>query len=191
MEFRNRETGALVNEQEFRRAFPNTSFPDVLSPETIDHFGYDPVLEGPQPTLQPFQTAVRDGVELIRGQWFTKYTAVDPDPETLAQLQADAIRNACNWKGFWDGLLVNAAFVHVQQVATQNLAVNLAYTNCSAQLLLARQGDLNIDALQACFNQLLGLLVGDIALEQDEKNSLVELAAATKVNGLLTLDFSK
>lgn len=87
MELRNRTNGIVVTESQFRAEHRNTSFPPVLTPELIDSFGYDPVLEGPQPTLiPPYQYAQRDGVVQINGQWFTHYIAgpvfqdyTDPD----------------------------------------------------------------------------------------------------------------
>jgi len=87
MELRNRTTGAVVNEQQFRADNRNTSFPQQLTVEIIDSFGYDPVLEGPQATtIPPYQYSQRDGVVEINGQWFTKYIAgpvftdyTDPD----------------------------------------------------------------------------------------------------------------
>lgn len=76
MELRNRTTGAVITDSQLRADNPNTSFPQVLTPEIIDSFGYDPVLEGPQPTLiPPYQYAQRDGVVEVNGQWFTKYIA--------------------------------------------------------------------------------------------------------------------
>jgi hypothetical protein len=76
MELRNRTTGAVITESQFRSENKNTSFPPQITAEIIDDFGYDPVLEGPQPTLiPPYQYAQRDGVEEINGQWFTKYIA--------------------------------------------------------------------------------------------------------------------
>jgi len=76
MELRNRITGVVVNQDEFCREHPQTSFPPVITPEIIDDFGYDPVLEGPQATVTPpYQYSQRDGVEEINGQWFTKYIA--------------------------------------------------------------------------------------------------------------------
>lgn len=76
MELRNRTTGALITDQQLRADNPNTSFPQVLTPEIIDSFGYDPVLEGPQATVEPpYQYSQRDGVVEINGQWFTHYIA--------------------------------------------------------------------------------------------------------------------
>jgi hypothetical protein len=89
MELRNQTTGAVITESEFRSEHPNTSFPQVLTTEIIEYFGYDPVLEGPQPTLiPPYQYAQRDGVIEVNGQWFTHYIAVTPDDEQKAAMDA-------------------------------------------------------------------------------------------------------
>ena len=108
MEIRNRATGAVITDSEFRSEFPNTSFPQPLTPDVIDDFGFDPVLEGPQPTLiPPYQYAQRDGVIEDNGQWFTHYIAVTPDDDQKAAMdatQAAAVRTdrntrlaACDW----------------------------------------------------------------------------------------------
>lgn len=90
MELRNRTTGAVITEDEFRRSHPQTSFPPQITAEIIDDFGYDPVLEGPQPTLiPPYQYAQRDGVIEIDGKWFTHYIAVTPDDEQKAAMDAN------------------------------------------------------------------------------------------------------
>lgn len=76
MELRNRATGAVINDSQFRAENRNTSFPRVLTPENINSFGYDPVLEGPQSTtIPPYQYSQRDGVVEINDQWFTHYIA--------------------------------------------------------------------------------------------------------------------
>lgn len=70
---RNRSTGAVITEDDFRALHPNTSFPAQLTPEILSAFDYDPVLEGAQPTGEPWQFPVADGVEQIEGLWFTKW----------------------------------------------------------------------------------------------------------------------
>jgi len=89
MRLRIRETGAVMYDDEFRRLYPDTSFPQVLSESLLNDFGADPVFEGPQPILTPTQYSKYDGVEETKGQWFTKYIAVDYTPEELAQRLAD------------------------------------------------------------------------------------------------------
>jgi hypothetical protein len=93
MELRNRETGAVITESQFRNDNRNTSFPQQLTAEIIDSFGYDPVLEGPQATtVPPYQYSQRDGVVEVNGQWFTHYIAAEPDEEGKAQMDADRAR---------------------------------------------------------------------------------------------------
>lgn len=76
MELRNRTTGAVITVDQFRSEHSNTSFPAVLTPEIINDFGYDPILEGPQATtVPPYQYSQRDGVVEVNGQWFTHYIA--------------------------------------------------------------------------------------------------------------------
>jgi hypothetical protein len=76
MELRNRNTGAVITDSQFRSEHPSTSFPKVLTVEILDSFGYDPILEGPQAqTTPPYQISVRDGIVEVNGQWFTKYVA--------------------------------------------------------------------------------------------------------------------
>lgn len=126
MELRNRATGAVITNDQFRAEFPNTSFPSVLTPDIIDDFGFDPVLEGPQPTLiPPYQYAQRDGVEEINGQWFTKYIAVEPDAEGKAAMdekQAEAVRASrnqrlaeCDWTQLPDSPVDKAVWATYRQ----------------------------------------------------------------------------
>jgi hypothetical protein len=126
MELRNRTTGALITDQQLRSENPNTSFPQVLTPEIIDDFGYDPVLEGPQPTLvAPYQYAQRDGVIEIDGKWFTHYVAAEPDDEgkaTMDAAQAQRVRDSrtkllsnCDWTQLPDAPVDAAAWATYRQ----------------------------------------------------------------------------
>ena len=102
MELRNRSTGAVITERQFRQEHPNVSLPKYLTVALLDSLGYDPVLEGPAATItNPYQKSIRDGVEEVNGQWFTKYVAgpvfTDPDAEAahrqaIDDQQAAAIR---------------------------------------------------------------------------------------------------
>ena len=93
MELRNKDTGAVITESEFRAAFPTTSFPQQLTVELINDLGYDVVLEGPQAQPTRYQTAFRDGVEEIDGQWFTKYSVADMDDEARAAKDAEQAKS--------------------------------------------------------------------------------------------------
>ena len=74
MEIRNRETGALTTISQFKADHPNTSFPKQITVDILDSFGFDPVLNGVQATTTPpYEMSVRDGVEEIDGQWFSRF----------------------------------------------------------------------------------------------------------------------
>lgn len=76
MEIRNRITGELTTVSQFKASSPNTSFPKQITVEILDSYGYDPVLQGPQATvIAPYEISLRDGVEEVNGQWFTKNVA--------------------------------------------------------------------------------------------------------------------
>lgn len=107
MLIRLRADGALVTDHQFRAAHPNTSFPPQLSPDLLDSYDADPVLEGPQPTLTRYQVAAMQGVRQHGANWITNWVAVDMEPEAIAALDAQqaasvrADRNArlaaCDW----------------------------------------------------------------------------------------------
>lgn len=74
MQFRNRNTGLLIDEAGLRNLNQNVSFPLNLTSDIIDQFGYDPVFEGPQPDVKPpYETLERAGVIQISGKWYTNY----------------------------------------------------------------------------------------------------------------------
>ena len=76
MEIRNRESGAVTTISQFKASYPNTSFPQVITADILDGYGYDPVLNGAQATVTaPYEVSTRDGVGQIDGQWFTKFVA--------------------------------------------------------------------------------------------------------------------
>ena len=76
MEIRNRSTGAVITISEFKADHPNTSFPKQITTQILDSYGYDAVLNGAAATVTaPYGVSVRDGVEEIDGQWFTRFVA--------------------------------------------------------------------------------------------------------------------
>ena len=99
MEIRLKETGAVITESEFRALHPNTGFPSQLTEQIINAFGGDIVFEGPQAQPTRYQIGFRDGVELVNGKWFTKYSVADLDDDAIAAKdaeQAKAIRTQRN-----------------------------------------------------------------------------------------------
>ena len=74
MQIRIRETGAVMYIDEFRRLNAGTSFPQVISEETLNAFGADVVFEGPQASGGTvYQYSQPAGVEQIDGKWYTKH----------------------------------------------------------------------------------------------------------------------
>lgn len=93
-DYRIRASGEIITD--LARAFPNTSIPQPPSAADLDGLGVDPVLEGAQPTLTRFQSAVRSGPEQdTLGNWIWVYTATDWDEEAIAaatERQWEAVR---------------------------------------------------------------------------------------------------
>ena len=74
MNLRVRETGKIINENEFKLMFSNVSFPEILSEQIFDDFGVDIIFEGAQPIPEnSLQYVQQSGIEQINGKWFTKY----------------------------------------------------------------------------------------------------------------------
>ena len=76
MEIRIRESGQVMFESEFRAyAHENGGHAwDQTTTEILDQLGADVVFEGPQATGGTvYQYSMRQGVELIDGNWHTKY----------------------------------------------------------------------------------------------------------------------
>jgi Phage tail assembly chaperone protein len=92
MEIRTQD-GQVMYESEFRKLYPNTSFPQIINAETLNEFGATVVLEGPQANPTRYQIAFRDGVEQIDGQWFTKYSVADIDDEAKTAKDAEQAKS--------------------------------------------------------------------------------------------------
>ena len=94
MEIRNRSTGAVITDSQLRADNPGTSFPKQITADILDGFGYDPVLNGAAATVSgPYEVSIRDGVEQVNGQWFTKFIVgpvfTDSDEETAYRTSVD------------------------------------------------------------------------------------------------------
>jgi hypothetical protein len=93
MQIRIRETGAVMYESEFRALHPNTSMPQLLTEATLKSFDAEVVFEGPQAQPTRYQVAYRNGVELIDGKWYTKYSVSDMGAEAKAALDASQAKS--------------------------------------------------------------------------------------------------
>ena len=82
-EYRERTTGEVKSQGEWRAAFPNMSLPRVWTSNVCDAMNIDPVLASPAATTSAYQTSVRDGVEQnSNGDWVEKYVARDMFADT-------------------------------------------------------------------------------------------------------------
>jgi len=82
-EYRHTTTGEVKSQGEWRRDYPNTSFPRVWLQETLDGLGLEAVLASPAATTSQYQTSARDGVEQdANGNWVEKYVARDMFADT-------------------------------------------------------------------------------------------------------------
>jgi hypothetical protein len=82
-EYRNRTTGEVKTQGQWRSANPNMSLPRVWKAATLDALNLDPVLRSPAATVGQYQTSARDGVEQdANGNWVEKYVARDMFADT-------------------------------------------------------------------------------------------------------------
>jgi len=75
-EYRERTTGEVKTQGQWRAAFKNMSLPKVWNSNVCDAMNIDPVLASPAATTSAYQISVRDGVEQdSKGNWVEKYVA--------------------------------------------------------------------------------------------------------------------
>ena len=92
-EYRIRSTGEVLSDKEFRRRHNNTSFSRLLDEKLLDAFDTDIVFEGPQKhDLDPYSYTYRDGVEKIKGRWYTKYSIGKQDRGPVDKQRAESVR---------------------------------------------------------------------------------------------------
>ena len=97
-EYRNRTTGVVKTQGQWRQEFSNMSLPRVWKAATLDALDLDAVLAAPQPTPGDYQRVVRDGVvQDANGNWvqnwdiawmFQDTTAEDGTVTTKAEHEA-------------------------------------------------------------------------------------------------------
>ena len=82
-EYRERTTGEVKTQGEWRAAFKNMSLPKVWNSNVCDAMNIDSVLASPAATTTAYQTSARDGVEQdSNGNWVEKYVARDMFADT-------------------------------------------------------------------------------------------------------------
>jgi hypothetical protein len=85
-EYRERTTGEVKTQGQWRADFAHMSLPRVWKAATLDALNLDPVLASPAATTTAYQTSVRDGVEQdANGNWVEKYVARDMFADTTEE----------------------------------------------------------------------------------------------------------
>ena len=94
MEIRTQD-GQVMFESEFRQHIKQNGGGtwETTTPEILASLGASVVLEGPQASPTRYQTAFRDGVQEIDGQWFTKYSVADMDDEAKTAKDAEQAKS--------------------------------------------------------------------------------------------------
>jgi hypothetical protein len=82
-EYRNRTTGVVKTQGQWRQEFANMSLPRVWKAATLDALDLDPVFKSPAATVGAYQVSVRDGVvQDANGNWVENYVARDMFSDT-------------------------------------------------------------------------------------------------------------
>jgi len=82
-EYRERSTGEVKSQGEWRAAFPQMSLPRVWGANVCNAMNIDPVLASPAATVSAYQVSVRDGVEQdANGNWVQRFVARDMFADT-------------------------------------------------------------------------------------------------------------
>ena len=82
-EYRNRTTGEVKTQGQWRSANPNMSLPRVWKAATLDALNLDAVLAAPQPSTEQYETARRNSVvQDANNNWVTAWEVVDMFADT-------------------------------------------------------------------------------------------------------------
>ena len=110
-EYRERTTGEVKTQGEWRAAFKNMSLPKVWNSNVCDAMNIDAVFASPAATTSAYQTSVRDGVEQNSNKdWVEKYVAKDMFADTT--VDGKTTTKADHEKAYQATLDVNTAANH-------------------------------------------------------------------------------
>lgn len=87
MELRNKLTGEILTEQQFRTLHKNTSLARKLTKEAINFLGFDLVNIETQPVLTPSQTAIRNGEKQVNSEWVADWSITEKPLADVKQHQ--------------------------------------------------------------------------------------------------------
>jgi len=96
MKFRHNETGQIFNnEWEFRYAYSNVSFPQILDQNALDFANVSVVIETPLPPVTELQRVDYEGIQFIDGYWRDVWSVHNKfdDPVEQANWEAECLEN--------------------------------------------------------------------------------------------------
>ena len=77
-EYRNRTTGVVQTQGQWRSHYKNVSLPRAWKQATLDGLNLEAVLEAPKPTVGQYEVAARNGVtQDAKGNWVTAWEVRD------------------------------------------------------------------------------------------------------------------
>jgi hypothetical protein len=123
--YRVKSTGEIKSQGEVRSMYPNTSFPSQWTSALVEELGLDPVFETPAPTTTIYQTAFKDGVEQVNGNWVWKWSISEMDDDAKAAKDAEAAKavrtdrdrrlSECDWTQVADAPVDKAVWAAYRQ----------------------------------------------------------------------------
>ena len=97
-EYRERTTGEVKTQGEWRAAFKNMSLPKVWNSNVCDAMNIDAVFASPAATTSAYQTSVRDGVEQdSKGNWVEKYVAQNMFADIMPPSKEEKHQQCLHW----------------------------------------------------------------------------------------------
>lgn len=145
-----------------QKAHPNTSLALPLRDAELRPLGFAMVEPVPAPLAPTGQTAVAAAVQ-IDGHWRQSWSLRPATEEELLR--------RCDYRGFWNALLVSPVYQAIRAQACTDLGVNMACTEFIAAMADAKIGSANRDALQAC----IWLVLQAATLEPEQVAELEQL----------------
>ena len=152
MELRNKETGAILQEYEFRKGLPNVSLPVVLTQGDVEPFGYDLIQPTNPPTVDTSTQYIEysDPVE-VDGVWYQGWEVVNFTEEQIASREQQRVSQTfltANYVGFWKEFIRSQVYAGIKDAAKVSLEANVTATELISLLGDAKTAHVDPEALQ-------------------------------------------
>jgi hypothetical protein len=149
--------------------------PSTYTAKELDQWGYQGPIELPawNPATEAIEWSGDDLSYLVRPL----------TTEELEERLMTGLRQAVNYRAFYDALLTSSVYQAIRAKAVESLALTVACTEFIAAISDAKFGTPNEAALQACIDNI----VGAAALDGEQLLALEALMAATGLSGLYTV----